>query len=113
MRRTTMRREPQVSLTPSELREVRQTMQPTTPLPGETCCELSDMDRRSWPRFDRRVRVLMMPEDCALDEPYGGWIVNGSRGGVRLHLLTRDIEEGTVLHLRRPQSERHVPWVAV
>jgi len=84
-----------------------------TPLPGETHCELRDMDRRSWPRFPRRIRVLFLPEDCALDEPYGGWIVNGSRSGVRLLLGATGIEEGTILYLRLPKSPDAADWVPV
>lgn len=85
-------------------------MQPT-PLPNET--RFAYIDRRAWPRFERRIRVLFMPEDCALDEPYGGWIVNGSRGGIRLMLQTPGIEEGTVLQLRLPKSRGEDHWVPV
>ena len=85
-------------------------MQPT-PLPSET--RFSYVDRRAWPRFQRRIRVLFLPEDFALDEPYGGWIVNGSRGGIRLILQTPGIEEGTVLQLRLPKSQEPEKWVSV
>ncbi len=84
-----------------------------TPVPAETHFEMSDLDRRTWPRFERRIRVLLLPEDSALEEPYGGWIVNGSRGGVCLMVRSSGIEAGTVLHLRQPKSARHSPWVAV
>jgi hypothetical protein len=84
-----------------------------TPLPGETHFEINDLERRAWPRFQRRIRVLFLPDDCALDEPYGGWIVNGSRGGVRLVLQTAGIAEGTVLSLRLPKSHGDSPWIPV
>jgi hypothetical protein len=73
---------------------------------------MSELERRAWPRFARRVRVLLMPEDCALEEPYGAWIVNGSRGGVRLVMRTA-IEEGTILQLRTLNAEHGQPWVSV
>jgi hypothetical protein len=86
-------------------------MQPT-PLPSESRFGFNDLDRRNWPRFERRIRVLFLPEDSALDEPYGGWIVNGSRGGVRLALRTPGIEEGAILHLRLPKANGG-EWVPV
>jgi hypothetical protein len=85
---------------------------PTTPIPSETHFEMTDLDRRAWPRFARRVRVLLLPEDSAIEEPFGAWIINGSRGGVRL-VMTTPIEEGTVLHLCTLQSLRGETWVPV
>lgn len=88
-------------------------MQPTTPMPSESRFDVTDLDRRTWPRFPRRIRVLMLPDDCALEEPYGGWILNGSRGGVCLMVHLGAVEEGTVLKLRKPQAAAGTPWVAV
>src|SRR5262245_23615450 len=43
-------------------------------------------ERRACPRSPKNIRVLVLPEDCAVDEPYGGWIIDASRGGVRIRL---------------------------
>jgi hypothetical protein len=55
----------------------------------------------------------LLPEDCALDEPYGGWIVNASRSGVCLLVPSGTIAEGTILQLRRPGAAKQIPWVPV
>jgi len=82
-----------------------------TPLP--TQARIRNFERRAWPRFERRVRVLLMPDDCALEEPYGAWIVNASRTGVRLSIRKEDIAEGTILRIRKPLGTVGRPWVSV
>jgi hypothetical protein len=85
-------------------------MQPT-PLPSDDRL-LDAVDRRAWPRFQRQIRILLLPDDCALEEPYGAWIVNGSRGGVRLR-MKEGIPEGTILYLRTSKATAAVPWISV
>ena len=54
-------------------------------------------ERRAWPRSPRQIRVLLLAEDCALDEPYGGCIVDTSRGGVRLRIPGESFPVGTLI----------------
>ncbi len=85
-------------------------MQPT-PLPTDSLFNM--IDRRSWPRFERRVRVLLLADDCALDEPFAGWIVDASRGGVRLCIRGDEIAEGAIIRIRKPVVVAGVPWIGV
>ena len=70
-------------------------------------------ERRRSARHPRRVRVLIMPEDCALEEPYGGWILDVSAGGVRLVMQREIIPVGTVLRVRASTGLSSGPWVTV
>lgn len=70
-------------------------------------------ERRRSPRHPRRVRVLIMPEDCALGEPYGGWIVDVSASGVRLAIHRELIAIGTVLKIRCTSDQSSTSWVTV
>jgi hypothetical protein len=70
-------------------------------------------ERRAWPRSCRNIRVLFLSEDCALDEPYGGWIVDTSRGGVRLRISGEPFAVGTLLQLRGPFASRNAHWTGV
>ena len=70
-------------------------------------------ERRAWPRRAQKVRVLFLPDDCALEEPYAAWIVDCSRGGVRLVIERLAIDTGTLLRLRSPSAAGDVPWVTV
>jgi hypothetical protein len=54
-----------------------------------------------------------MPEDCALEEPYGGWVIDTSRGGVRIRLPHELVPVGTILYIRSPFASRKVPWTVV
>ncbi|MBY0522575.1 MAG: PilZ domain-containing protein [Gemmataceae bacterium] len=79
--------------------------QPSTPRSGR--------ERRAYPRIQRRLRVLVVLEDCALDEPYGAWIVDTSRGGVRLAMGRETIAEGAVLHIRKLAGHKSIAWFTV
>ena len=70
-------------------------------------------ERRRSPRHSRRVRVLIMPEDCALEEPYGGWIANVSSNGVCLTIQREIIPIGTILRIRASSGLSSGPWVTV
>jgi hypothetical protein len=87
-------------------------MQTFTPMPIPSP-ELLLSERRAAPRQRRLVRVLVLPDDCALDEPYGAWVVDTSPSGMRLLLDRQEIEEGDLLWLRRPRAAAATPWVAV
>jgi hypothetical protein len=82
----------------------------TTPMPTTT---RATRDRRAWPRTVRQVRVLLLSEDCALDEPYGGWIIDSSRGGVRLRVNGELFPVGTILRIRSPLASGRVPWTGL
>lgn len=84
-------------------------MQPTPfPSPRRALSE-----RRRSPRHSRRVRVLIMPEDCALEEPYGGWIMDASANGVRLTIIGEIIALGTLLRIRPSTGLSSEPWITV
>jgi hypothetical protein len=70
-------------------------------------------ERRAWPRSSRNIRVVFLSEDCALDEPYGGWIIETSRGGLRLRITGEPFAIGTLLQVRGPFAPRRVPWTGV
>ncbi len=86
----------------------------TTPLPAaERNAPRKMRERRAWPRAVKSIRVLVLPEDCALDEPYGGWIIDASRGGVRLRIPHEMVPVGTMLYLRSPTASPRAPWTGV
>jgi hypothetical protein len=70
-------------------------------------------ERRASPRSPRNIRVVFLAEDCALDEPYGGWIVETSRGGLRLRISGEPFAVGTLLQVRGPFAPQRVPWTGV
>lgn len=84
-----------------------------TPLPSAVNVPRKMRERRAWPRTSKSIRVLVLPEDCALDEPYGGWIIDASRGGVRLRIPHELVPVGTLLHIRSPFASGRVPWTAI
>jgi hypothetical protein len=57
--------------------------------------------------------VILLSEDSALDEPFGGWIIDSSRGGVRLRVPRERFSVGTLLRLRGPFASPRVPWTVV
>jgi hypothetical protein len=59
------------------------------------------------------MRVLLLLEDSVIDEPFGGWILDSSPGGVRLAVRDDEIPEGTELQIRSPSASRGMPWVTV
>jgi hypothetical protein len=56
------------------------------------------------------IRVVVISEDCALEEPFGGWIIDTSRGGVRLRVPREVFPVGTLLYIRAPLAPVRVPW---
>jgi hypothetical protein len=62
-------------------------------------------ERRAWPRRRRRLLpVLVLPEEAIIDEPYAGWLVDSSPGGLRLAVQGSDIVEGDVRKGRNCRS---------
>jgi hypothetical protein len=41
-------------------------------------------ERRAWPRIKKPIRVLIHDPEDALEQPYVGWIVDRSQGGLCL-----------------------------
>ncbi len=85
-----------------------------TPLPAMAAgVSRKTRERRAWPRCPKHIRVLVHLEDCAVDEPYGGWIIDSSRGGVRIRLPHELVPVGTLLYIRSPFASLRVAWTAV
>ena len=82
-----------------------------TPMPAPAARDTRE--RRAWPRSPRQIRVLLLSDDCALDEPYGAWIVDTSRGGVRIRMPGFGFPVGALLFLRGPFASARVRWTAV
>lgn len=74
--------------------------------PSKTQAGQPGRERRAWPRTPRKIRVLVLPDDCALDEPYAGWIIDSSPGGVRLAIEHLALGVGTTICLRHPSPAR-------
>ena len=70
-------------------------------------------ERRAWPRARKSIRVLLLPDDSALDEPFGGTILDTSRGGVRLAVQFDQISVGALVGIRHPFAPANVPWTWV
>jgi hypothetical protein len=83
-----------------------------TPMPATTPARYS-RERRLWPRSPKNIRVLLLSEDSALDEPFGAWIIDTSRGGVRLRVPHELFPVGSLLHIRNPFASARVPWTAL
>jgi hypothetical protein len=73
------------------------------------CCQVRP-ERRAWPRNAVRYRVLVLPEDCALEEPYGAWVTDTSRDGLHLCMQREAIAAGTLVWVRTPNA---ASWLAV
>jgi len=57
--------------------------------------------------------VLLLAEDSALEEPYGAWVIDSSRGGVRLRVPHQLFPVGTLLQIRAPFASERVPWTTL
>jgi hypothetical protein len=70
-------------------------------------------DRRVWPRNRRLVRVLVLPDEALIDEPYAAWLVDSSPGGLRLSMPNGDIVEGDVLNVKVATAGPDTRWTRV
>jgi hypothetical protein len=69
---------------------------------------------RIWPRRQRLVRVLILPEGSFDDEPREAWLIDSSPGGLRLTLLLDNtIVEGSTLHVKAATAEAAAAWTRV
>jgi len=70
-------------------------------------------ERRSWPRSHRLLRVLVLPDEALIGEPYPAWLVDSSPGGLRLAMQNSDIVEGNVLYLKAVTAGPDTRWTRV
>jgi hypothetical protein len=70
-------------------------------------------ERRTWPRFRKPFRVLILDPTDSLEEPYYGWIVDRSRGGVCLCSNRSDVAHGDILLVQPASANAELPWVSV
>lgn len=91
---------------------VKRNMTTPMPVPSSQVQRLFQ-ERRAWPRSQRQIRVLLLAEDSALAEPFGGWIINTSRGGVRLRVPREGFPIGSLLLIRSPFASVRVRWTAL
>lgn len=77
--------------------------------PQQTAEEASD--RRASPRRKKLLRILVT-NAMSTEEPFPGWIVDRSIGGLCLS-VDHEIEQGTILRVRRPNAPANVPWVDI
>jgi hypothetical protein len=70
-------------------------------------------ERRVWPRSRKALRVLILDPAEVLQEPYHGWIVDRSQGGVCLCYNNSEAEEGDVLLVQPASTDAALPWVRV
>jgi hypothetical protein len=70
-------------------------------------------ERRAFPRSRRLLRVLVLPTDAVVDEPFSGWLVDSSPGGLRLVVPSSDIPEGAILHVKAATAGANTRWTRV
>ena len=70
-------------------------------------------ERRSSPRQRAGKPVMFLSNDCVLDEPFDGMLIDSSQGGVRLAVPLDDIAEGTTLMVRPTTAPVGTPWIPV
>jgi hypothetical protein len=69
-------------------------------------------ERRASPRIAKPIRVLVYDPEDALQQPYVGWVVDRSQGGVRLTFRRAGLKKGDIF-LIRPASSTANQWVGV
>jgi hypothetical protein len=70
-------------------------------------------DRRFFPRVRKPFPVLVLDPADALEEPYRGWVVDRSRGGVCLALNRTGLEIGNVLMVQPRSAAAALPWISL
>jgi hypothetical protein len=70
-------------------------------------------ERRAHPRQRKVVRVLIADPADALEEPFPGWIVDRSPGGVCVSSNRSDVEEGNILKVQPISGCEGGPWVEI
>ena len=70
-------------------------------------------DRRFHPRVRKPFPVLVLDPADALEEPYRGWVVDRSRGGVCLCLSRTIVEVGNVVMVQPRSAGGALPWISL
>jgi hypothetical protein len=70
-------------------------------------------ERRAWPRQPGYVGVLVLDPEDALEEPFAGWLLNYSAGGVCLSFRGTTLQNGAVLRLQPVVSASATSWIDV
>jgi len=71
-------------------------------------------ERRVWPRSRRLLRVLVLPDEALVDEPYPAWLVDSSPGGLRIAVpSSSDIAEGAILQVKAANAGPNTRWTRV
>jgi hypothetical protein len=70
------------------------------------------IERRSWPRRRNQLRVEVLDPEDVLEHPYRGWVVDRSRGGLRL-VVKHAFSEGAILNVLPVGAPASTPWVEV
>jgi hypothetical protein len=74
---------------------------------------MAHRERRASARQQKVLRVLVVDPADALEEPYRGWVVDRSQGGICLSFPRSDIEAGSVLKVQPLSTMAGLPWVEV
>src|SRR5262249_28889459 len=70
-------------------------------------------NRRAWPRERNPVPVLILDPTDAIEEPYRGWVVDKSRGGVLLCRPRSTPAIGNVLRVQPRSAGGELPWISL
>jgi hypothetical protein len=70
-------------------------------------------DRRVWPRQAGYISVHVLDPEDALEEPFAGWLINYSPGGVCLSLRGSTLDNRSVLRLQPVLQFPGLSWVDV
>ncbi len=64
-------------------------------------------ERRAYPRTAKRIRVLIYDPEDAMQQPYIGWIIDRSQGGLCLAFSRAGLKMGDVFLVRPATSKGH------
>jgi hypothetical protein len=70
-------------------------------------------ERRASPRRRKQLKVLVSDPADALNEPYAGWLVDRSQGGICLTFCRSEVELGNILMVQPASASGTLPWVEV
>lgn len=73
---------------------------------------MRQQERRASKRIKKSMRVLVHDPEDALQQPYVGWILDHSQGGLCLALRRAGLKTGDVFAVRLAQKGEQ-PWFAV
>jgi hypothetical protein len=74
---------------------------------------MSYRERRAWPRFHKPYRVLILDPEDGLQEPYVGWVVDRSEGGLCVVFKRVGLKIGDTFLIELDADSENEPWTAV